>query len=123
MAYRKFDPTKVPREAEASVSNPLKSTDISGISNISKAERVADQQDGLHDALMALRPNLVPALAGLSDKELFFLVSLSIQNAVSRRVVRPGRRYCPDCGLQLSVLAVSERCGFCGSPQRHAPGS
>jgi hypothetical protein len=75
------------------------------------------QGDGVVEAsiaLLALRQHLAPPLAALGDPELLALVRHAVEYA-RERTHGPGHRYCPDCGLRLSVVAVSERCGFCNA--------
>ena len=75
-------------------------------------------QPTMASALATLRYALPASLAELSDDDLLVLVRHAVQHAKEQARGRT-RRYCPDCGLPLSVVAVSDRCGFCGSPQRH----
>lgn len=106
VAYQKFTTIRTGTQREEDIQEPAKS-DFSRFSNFSDLHSL-----GTEEGLAALRPHLVPSLAALDDPELLALVRHAIENAKERTRGR-GHRYCPDCGLRLSVVAVSARCGFC----------
>ena len=108
MTYEKFDPGRLRvQEGEGAVRRQV-APDFSDSSNFSNPS-----PDALRDALDALRPFLVPQLAALNDTRLLVLVRHAVETA--RDHARgPGHRYCSCCGLRLSVVAVSDQCGFCG---------
>ena len=109
MTYEKFDPGRLRvQENEGAIRKQVAPSfsDFSDFSSPTGPE--------VSRALSALRPRLVPQLAALPDPELLTLVRHAVEHARERTRGR-GHRYCTDCGLRLSVIAVSYRCGFCGA--------
>jgi hypothetical protein len=108
MSYKKFDPVGFDPRPPI---QPDVGGDISNISDFS-GETEAETEYVLHCALLALRPFLPQSLASLPDDNLFFLVAHAIRHG---RDLTRGHysRYCPSCGLPLSAIAVSKRCGAC----------
>ena len=109
MAYQKFSASRTENPRDETPTSPAESANLSNFSNFSSP---TDEEVSL--ALGALRPRLVPQLAALPDPELLTLVRHAVEHARERTHGR-GHRYCTDCGLRLSVIAVSHRCGFCGA--------
>lgn len=66
----------------------------------------------LRESLNLLRISLPENLAGLPDEKLALLVRHAVFSA-RERTQGMARRYCRSCGLPLSSLAVSDRCGYC----------
>ena len=111
MTYQKFDPGRLRTDrngAPSPLTSEAPSANFSDFSSFSSPSR-----HDLRDALDALRPFLVPQLAALNDTRLLVLVRHAVQTARDH-TGGPGYRYCSGCGLRLSVVAVSDQCGFCG---------
>ena len=112
MAYQKFSTGKAEHLPNEAPMSPPEDGNLSNFSDFSSPTGAEVSR-----ALSALRPRLVPQLAVLPDPELLTLVRHAVEHARERTRGR-GHRYCTDCGLRLSVIAVSYRCGFCGA---HVP--
>ncbi len=113
MTYQRFDAhdflERLPAEASGDLSGRA---EVSGFSNFSKTVAPSGAPDSVRDALAALRPHLTNSLAALPDEKLLALVGHAVANA-RERAMGHYRRYCPVCGLPLSVVAVGEKCGYC----------
>ena len=112
MAYTKFSNSRG-KEKDAVIGRTQgEPDDISSFSDFSR------ELPSIETALGSLRQHLVSPLSSLADTELLVLVRHAVEYARERTRGR-GYRYCVDCGLRLSVIATSSKCGFCGSKVNH----